>query len=218
MGRLELFVAKQCPHCPRVARELRALAEANPGIELAVLDVDEAPDAARAARVQAVPTLVVNRHVRLTGSGVNVDDVALLLLDPRGLSAAALRRLVEQGNADAVAELMVRDGVVYPALVELLAEATFSIRLGAMAVAEKLIERDRAVASALADPLWARFPTADNEIRGDLVYLIGQVGAHHLLAELRAVAEGHASSDVREAAVEAIEAIEATAPSESRAG
>jgi hypothetical protein len=209
--KLTLYVADQCPHCPLVAKKLGALAAAGAGIELEVLDVDAAAEAARAARVQAVPTLFVAGGLRLTGT-VEVDDVAQLLVDFRVLAAPALGRFIEQGNADALADLMDREGALIPSLVELLATPTFSIRLGAMAVAEKLSARNPTVAAELADPLWARFADADDAVRGDLLYLVGEVGGRHLLPQIQAVARGDYVDDVKEAAGEAIEALGASDP------
>jgi hypothetical protein len=191
-----------------VAKQLRELVAASSGIELSIVDVAAAAEAAQAAGVQAVPTLFVDGRLRLTGS-VNVDDVGQLLAAPRTLTAPALQRLIEQGNADALAELMERKGVVFPALVGLLAESTFSVRLGAMAVAEKLCERNQALTATIADPLWTCFAEANDPVRGDILYLLGEMGADHLLPQIEAVASGSYSDDVKEAAQEAVDALRA---------
>jgi thiol-disulfide isomerase/thioredoxin len=199
-GKLTLFVAKGCPHCPVLARDLRGLAAANPGIELAVIDVAEDVAAARAAEVVAVPTLVIQDRVRLTGAA-NVDDLVQLLVDPTALTRQSLRRFIDQGNAQALAELMNAETAIIPALFELLTEPTFSVRLGAMTVTEKLCELNRSLAATIADPLWAHF-------RGDILYLLGEVGARHLLPDIEAIATGEFTEDVKEAAREAAEALE----------
>jgi glutaredoxin len=207
-GKLTLFVADGCPHCPIVAKEVRALGADNPGIELSVVDIHANPEAARAAEVLAVPTLVVNDRVRLTGT-VNGEDLSQLLLEPGALTASSLRRFIDQGNTNALAELMVAENAVIPALFELLTESTFSIRLGAMTVAEKLSELDRALAVSIVDPLWARFPAAEESVRGDILYLLGELGARHLLPDIEAVSKGDYSEDVKEAALEAVDALKA---------
>ncbi len=205
-GKLVLFVSAQCPHCPLVAKALRALAAKSPGIELSVIDVTADAAAARAAEVLAVPTLVVNGRVHLTGA-VNVDDLTQLLDAPRALTAPSLRRFIDQGNANALAELMDAENAIIPALLELLTEPTFSTRLGAMTVAEKLCELNCSLAGSIADPLWAGFDAADDSVRGDVLYLLGVLGARHLLPEIKAIAAGDHSDDIKEAALDAIETL-----------
>jgi len=207
-GRLTLFVGQGCPHCPVVAKEVRALAAKNPKIELSIVDIHANPEAARAAEVLAVPTLLVNDQVRLTGA-VNVDDLTQLLREPTALTAASLRHFIDQGNANALAELMVAEDAVIPTLFELLTESTFSVRLGAMTVAERLSELNRALAVTIVDPLWARFPAADDSVRGDILYLLGELGARHLLPDIEAVSTGDCSEDVKEAALEAVDTLKA---------
>ena len=151
---------------------------------------------------------MVNGQVHLTGA-VNVDDLAQLLVEPSALTAPVLRRFVDQGNALALAELMNAENAIIPALFELLTEPTFSVRLGAMTVAEKLCELNRALAETMADPLWARFPAAGDSVRGDILYLLGELGARRLLPDLETVAAGDFSEGVREAAREAVETLRA---------
>jgi hypothetical protein len=163
--------------------------------------------AARAAQVVAVPTLVIQDRVRLTGA-VNLDDVVQLLVDPTALTRQSVRRFIDQGNAQALAELMNAETAIIPALFELLTEPTFSIRLGAMNVTEKLCEFNRSLAGTIADPLWAHFRAADDSVRGDILYLLGELGARHLLPDIEAVATGEFTEDVKEAALDAAEALE----------
>jgi hypothetical protein len=203
---VRLYVAQGCPHCPHVVSALSPAAAAG-RLGLDVIDASLFTEAAEADRVQAVPTLVLEAGLRLTGpiSG----DQALALLDrPEALDAATLTRLLEQGNAEPLAARFHGWGQVPPALVELLCEPTFQTRLGAMALMESLAERDRRLVASLIEPLWARFGPAIDEVKGDLLYLVGQSGSFESLARLRAVADGSYAEDVREAAREATESIE----------
>ncbi len=205
--RVKLYVAQDCPHCPYVVSALSPLA-ASGGLSLDVIDASLFTEAAEADHVHAVPTLVLDAGLRLTGP-VSGDQALALLDHPEALDPETLKRLLVQGNAEPLAVRFHGRGQVPPALVDLLCEPTFQTRLGAMALMESLVERDRRLASSLVEPLWARFGPAIDEVKGDLLYLVGQSGASESLARLHVVADGSYPEDVREVAREAAQSIEA---------
>ena len=203
---LKLYVAQQCPHCPGVLAGLRPLLAGDPGLELRVVDVTLFAELAEADGVRAVPTLIIDERWRLTG-GVRLEDIEPLLTDPRRLGAGSLSRLLAQGNGDALVATMRERAAVLPALADVLSEPDFSLRLGGMALAEKLAEQDRMLAAELVEPLWERFTGATDPVRGDLLYLLGLVGQSNLLARLQTVVDGDYTDEVKEVAQEALEAV-----------
>ena len=202
-SRLKLYVGQQCPHCPRVFAALAPLAR-RLGAGLDVVDATLFGEAATADRAAAVPTLIVDGKVRVVGSVVT-QDVEPLLTNPGALRPSSLRLLLENGNAGAVAALIQEQGRAFASLVELLCDATFSVRLGAMAVIEQLADNRPELAAQLADPLWARFDQASNEVQGDLSYLFGKMRDSRLVSRLRAVVDGDYDSEVKEAAQDALD-------------
>jgi hypothetical protein len=203
---VQLFVAQSCPNCPRVVSELWPLA-ADGRFQLHVIDASLFAERAEARGVRSVPTLVLERGLRLTGP-ISGAEIVALLERPGSVESGLLGRLLEQGNAEPLARLFHEHGVLPPTLVELLAEPAFQTRLGAMALVESLVERSRTLARSLVEPLWERVDDAIDEVRGDLLYLIGEVGGAESVARLRGLSDRGYAPDVEEAAAEALQAIE----------
>ncbi len=76
-----------------------------------------------------------------------------------------------------------------------------------MVVMEELAETNPALARQTAEPLWDRFDEADDAVKGDLLYVFGELKSAELLPRLREIQAGPFAADVREAAAEAIEKI-----------
>jgi glutaredoxin len=210
---LRLFVSQQCPFCGQVRAMLQSLAAEHERLRLEVIDVHESPEAARAHDVRAVPTLRIDDQWRVTGT-IQRDEVVQLITQPTRLGAVLLRRLLEQGNVDALVAAMCERRALPITLVELLVDPTMGVRLGAMAVIEQTAARDRELAAYIIDPLWLRFDEVDDTVRGDILYLIGEVGDASHLPLVHAVLEGPFSPDVIEAAQEAAAALDPNAPEE----
>jgi HEAT repeat protein len=79
--------------------------------------------------------------------------------------------------------------------------------MGAVVVMEESAEKNPALARRAIEPLWKRFDEADDAVKGDLLYLFGELKSAELLLRLREIQTGPFASDVREAAAEAIEKI-----------
>jgi glutaredoxin len=204
---LRLFVSRQCPFCGRARMMLESLAAAHENLRLDIVDVHQSPNEAEKHDVRAVPTLQIDDRWRLIGT-ISRDDVVQLIAQPTRLGAVLLRRLIEQGNADALVAAMCERRALPITIVELLVDPTMGVRLGAMAVIEKTADRDRELAAHVIDPLWLRFDEVDDTVRGDILYLIGEVGDASHLPLVQAVLEGPFSEDVIEAAREAADALD----------
>jgi HEAT repeat protein len=103
--------------------------------------------------------------------------------------------------------MMRERGRVFPALFELLSHSEWPVRLGAMVAAEELAALDLGLAQTLTEQVWKRFDTAGDPARGDLLYLIGELGCEEDIRRMGLSVGGDVSADVREAAEEAIEKI-----------
>ncbi len=200
---LSLYIAPQCPHCPDAVRRLIDLAAASSRINLTIIDGVLFESDARGAQIRSVPTLILDGGFRWTGriDPGEVLDTAVHR-DPMRISAASLRRMLESGEAAQAAQIMAEHNAVFPALFELLAHPRWSVRLGAMVTVEYLAESAPVLAAGLADPLWERFSRMDKQIQGDLVQVLGQIGAgHHLEMVLR----GGFDEEVKQAAAEELQ-------------
>ena len=207
--RLRIYVAPTCPHCPRVLGTLVSHLAACPEFSLEVVDATLFGDLADQDRISSVPTLILNRRLRMIGA-LEPRDVREFVGPVGKYSSRLFSRLLEAGNLDSLAHALHEDCEAPPALADLLSDSTFSVRLAAMTLVEKLADMDHRLAERLAEPLWERFGSSIDSIRGDLLYMIGRVGTLHDVPRLQEIVGSAAVDDVLDAAQEAIEGLTRT--------
>ena len=206
---LTVYVTPHCPYCPTTVATVLGLAACSDYVWVTVIDGELFPEAAQKDRVSAAPTVILDSRLRWTGS-VDPDELVTLMLDrdPVNLGAEALRGMIEAGDAQQVAEMMMARGRLFPAFIELLAYPRWSVRLGAMVAFETLAEEAAALAGQVVDPVIAAFPGADDTVKGDLLHVLGESGNLAALPFLAGVAAGDYDEEVRCAAQEARDKIE----------
>ncbi len=203
---LQLHVAAACPHCPGVVRSLLPLIPTGGPLTLEVIDSTICSDLAKAQRIKSVPTLILDQAFRWTGQMPLADLEALLAPGNRShLGARTLERLLEGGNAGALARLMTDAGKVNPGLGRLLAAETMSVRLGAMMVVEELLEEVPGLVTELIPTLEAAFAGAPEPAQGDILYIFGEAGSPGMKKKIESLLETDLHSEVAEAAREALE-------------
>jgi hypothetical protein len=211
LGRLQMpapvtvFITPGCPYCPSVVASLLGLAALNENVRLTVIDGALFADAVGAHRITAAPTVILDDQLRWTGP-LNMAEVVAMMLDrdPVNLSAGALKGMLENGAADAVARMMADRQRIFPAFIELLLHPRWSVRLGAMVAFESVVETAPALAGEVTRPLMAAYPDLDDTIKGDLLYVLGVSGRREVLPFLNTIAETVADAELRSAAEEAI--------------
>lgn len=205
---LKLYVSATCPHCPAMVRQVFPLSLMNGNLKLTVIDGPAFPELAAVDNVKSLPTLLLDGNFRWTGS---VDTEELLQVigsrDPAELGPAALKGMIQEGNAYGLAAMMVSRGKIFPAFVELLIHPEFSVRLGAMAAVEDVAENAKLIASQVVEPLKERFDRLDGPVKGDVLYVIGVCGDETAVPFLSSAAAASQDDELREAAEDALEAI-----------
>jgi hypothetical protein len=206
---LQLFVAPFCHFCPKVFRQVLPLPFAFDSVHLTVVDGMLFEDAARKENIRSVPTFLLDNQYRWTGS-VSLDELsdAVVQRDPSKVGRAVLERMLSEGAAFELARLMVKHGRVFESFCDLLASDNFTLRLAAMAAMEEIVATDLLTARSAADLLWERFERAPQAVKGDILYILGELRSAQTRSRLREVLDGDFSADVREAALEAIEKID----------
>jgi len=205
---LKLFITPQCPFCPKSVKDFTPLPLVNPWVHLKVIDGTLFPEMAAALSIQSAPTLVYDDRMRWTGY-VRPQEVLAVTLnqDPSLMSAATMEGILAEGKAGFLAEMMIAEGNLFPALFDLLTHDKWPVRLGAMVVVEEICETDPDLASRCVEPLWQRFPDLDEAVQGDVVYILGQAGDQNTLPRLERILSGPYGDEIREAAREAVDAI-----------
>jgi hypothetical protein len=207
---LKLYVSPRCPFCPIMMKQLFSRALVQPSLNLKVIDAALFPGLAADDAIQSVPTLILDNSFRWTGV-VDMNEVrnAIRLRDPAKLGVDSLKSMIVNGDAFQLADMMIRAEKIFVSFVDLLVHEEFSTRLGAMAAAEELVEQRPDIARQLVDPLLNRFEDRIDQIKGDVLYIIGQAGDRRIIPFLNRILSGPYSVEVKEAAQEAVENLSA---------
>lgn len=202
---LRLYIAEGCPHCPKVLSQLIPIPFVNSKIRLSVFDPVFFPELMEKDAVRAVPTTLLDNDFRWTGA-LDLSELANVIdtRDPSNLGSGSLDMLLKEGNAMSVVEMFRESGHIYPAFIDLLTHPIWSTRLGAMVVMETLVESDPQLAAEIQQPIWQHFETANDPVKGDLLYIIGELRSINDVSKLKAIIEGEYNQDVKEAADEAL--------------
>ena len=205
---LTLYVSSMCPHCPAMVKQVFPLSLANSNLKLLIVDGPAFPELAATDHIKSLPTLIVDDHFRWTAS-VDTDELLQVISsrDPAELGAAALKGMIQDGNAYGLSEMMRSYGKIFPAFVELLIHPEFSVRLGAMAAIEDVADRSKSIAGQVVASLIERFDQVDETIKGDILYVIGVCGDPTTAPFLTSVAKATGNDEIREAAEDALDAI-----------
>lgn len=206
---LTLYIALQCPHCPAMVETLIPLAAHSDKIRLHIIDGTLFPDRAAADNVMAAPCLILDGEFRWTGA-VEAGEIITMALnrDPAQLSTATLKNILEDGEADWIADRMIEAGQIFDGFIGLLLHDTWSVRLGAMVVVESLAERSPDLGADLAPALMDRFADQEIPVQGDILYALGEIGNLETTAWIREVSERVTHADLKDAAADALDAIE----------
>jgi len=203
---VKVYITSHCPFCPVTVSTLFGLAAVSGQVRVTVIDGELFTDAAQNDKVTAAPTVILDDQFRWTGS-VDAGELVTMMLDrdPVNLGAEALKGMIEDGNAEGVADMMHKRGTLFPAFLELLAHPRWSVRLGAMVAFETLADEDPALAGQIVESLISRFPDVDDMTKGDLLHVLGESGSETALPFLKAALKDESDQEVRSAAEEAIE-------------
>lgn len=203
---LRLYVSPQCPFCPGVTRQMISLTSVSDLIRLTVRDGLLFPEAAQSDHIQSVPTVILDPHFRWTGT-VQTEDILDVLIHRDDISSTAMERMILEGNAFRLSELMLEKEMIFPAFSDLLTHELFSVRLGAMAAMEEIAEQNIRLAASIADPLLEGFDRHNNQVRGDILHILGEAGNAAIIPRLKAIEKMQSDPEIREAVTEAIEKI-----------
>ncbi len=205
---LRLYVSQQCPVCPLVVPQITPLPAVSEFIELTIIDCTLFPEMAESDKVQSVPTLVLDNQFRWTGP-LQLEEVLEIVMDrdPANLSVSSLQRMLEEGNAIEVVEMMLDKKQIFPQFVDLVVHEKWSVRMGAAVAMEEIAERNPELLAQVIDPLWERFDHVEDPIKDDILYIFGKSGSSEVALKLEGILSGQYSPEVKEAAKEALETL-----------
>jgi thiol-disulfide isomerase/thioredoxin len=205
---LKVYIMPHCPFCPKIVKQLLGLAAVNESIRLTVIDGALFPEMAKADKIRSAPTVLLDDQFYWTGL-IQTEEIVDMMLnrDPSKFSASSLKAMFEEGNAVKVAEMMLDSGKIFSAFKELLVHKKWPVRLAAMVAFETIVEKNHTLVYPAIPYLWDCFLAAEDTVKGDILYLLGQSGDKGIIPKLETVLNGSYSVDVKEAAQEALDAL-----------
>ncbi len=205
---LRVYVSQHCPFCPATVRQLLPLAVSGEFIRLRIIDGFLFHEMAESDNIQSAPTVLLDGQFLWTGS-VDIKELLEMIVnrDPLKLSASSMESMLKQGNVSLLTKMMLDENAVFPAFLDLLVHEKWPVRLGAMVAMEEIAEKNKKLASTVVEPLWNRFLHAEDRVKGDILYILGEAGDHELIPRLEMISEGQYDAELKEAASEAIEKI-----------
>ena len=210
---LVIYVAPQCKFCPEAVRQLLPLTTLNSNIRLTVIDAMQFPQLAEKENIQSVPTLILEDQFRWSGSIQIIEIIDVMAnRDASMLGPVSLEMMITQGKAGELVEMMLEKEQIFPAFYEVLTHPKWPVRLGAMVVMEELIEINLDLAAQTLRPLWKCFDDVDNRVKGDLLYIFGQMKPTDLVPRLQAILNGNYDPEVQEVAQETLDGIRPNMP------
>ncbi len=217
----ELFVTPQCVFCPTAVKGMVAAVSNSHGsiestdgnesnfVTLYIIDGMFYNEKAAAQGIKSVPTLILDDGFRWTGSIKAAEAMEMAAnRDPAAMGADTMEGILMEGKAGFISDLMAGEKKIFPAIIEILAKGKWSERLGAMVAMEDLIDKHPTIAAQAAEPLWAHFEKMDDSAKGDALYILGLCAPPHFRSAFADVAKGDFSDEVKEAAAEAVEALD----------
>lgn len=205
---LKVYIMPHCPFCPATVKQLLCLAAASESIKLTIIDGSFFPEKAASDNIRSAPTVLLDDQFYWTGS-IQTEEIVDMILnrDPSRLSASSLKAMFEEGGAVEVAGMMLDSGKIFPAFMELLVHKKWPVRLAAMVAFETIAEENHTLVHHTVPYLWDCFSTAEDTVKGDILYLFGKSRDKGIIPKLETVLNGPYGVDVKEAAEEALEAL-----------
>jgi hypothetical protein len=202
-----VLIAPMCPHCPGVVTKILSMAVRQPLIKVTVADAVQFSDLAGRYKVRSTPTVIINDRATLVGE-LTEEQIVDHLLPSEGVDALteALRTMIQAGRAEDAGGLLCRERKP-EAIVSIYVSPEFSLRMGALVAMEEALEKDPRCLDSIVDELTGLLAHQDAPLRGDTAELLGKIGNRQALPALRKAADDP-DPDVRDAVVEALEALE----------
>lgn len=205
---LNVYISPFCPFCPKVVSDISQLAFTGKKIKVVIIDGALFPTLAEKDKIVSAPTIVYNETFRWTGA-VKPEDIAEVIgnTKPEELSLEALTTIIETGKASILAGLMLNAKLIFPAFYDLLTHEKWPLRLGAMVAMEEIAGEDPALAEDAVTRLWKNFSNYDDSVKGDIIYITGEVGNPADIDKIESIINGNYSEELKEAAFDAVESL-----------
>jgi len=205
---LKLYIALECPHCPKVVRTVIPLSMACKNIHLQIIDGTLFPETAQKDGVMSAPCLILDDDFRWTGD-VSAQEIIKMVSgrDASQLSSVTLKNILEEGDASWIAGQMLEKKKIFDNFIKLLLHEIWSVRLGAMVIVEELAETDPEFAAGICPKLIDLFDEQNVPVQGDILYALGEAGNHETKKWIKDKLATLKHQDLIDAANDALESL-----------
>lgn len=171
-----LFVSSMCPNCPKALDSLIKFLEKNT-IKTNIYFCDHSLYYSQKYNVMSVPCLLIkkdNKEIQRLVGDLSIDDLEVVFKEKNKeeLSSKYFQNIIEQGNAEEIAEMILSEKKVFSGFVSLFFASTMSLRVGAVVAGEYLIEKSADLFEELIEKLYENYLDSSVEIKGDILYLL----------------------------------------------
>ena len=208
---LKLYIALECPHCPKVVRTVIPLSMACKNIHLQIIDGTLFPETAQKDGVMSAPCLILDDYFRWTGD-VSAQEIIKMITerDASQLSSVTLKNILEEGDASWIAGQMMEKKKIFDNFIKLLLHEIWSVRLGAMVIVEELAETDPELAVGICPKLIDLFDEQNVPVQGDILYALGEAGSDETKKWIKEKLATLEHQDLIDAANDALETLDQT--------
>gem|GEM_PF-375752 len=202
-----ILIADTCTYCPHVVESVLAMAFHQPLITALVVDAIQFGALAERFKVKSVPTTIINDGRTVVGQ-VSIDQLVGHLLNSQGPESLTvdLDSMIQSGRAEDAAALLCASKKPR-AILPLYISKEFSKRIGALVALEEALAINPGILDPALDDLIDLLSHEDVGLRGDTAELLGKIGNRAAIPALKKTLDDP-DPDVREAAAEALEALE----------
>ena len=205
---LKIIVMAGCVHCPHAVRNAVGFAFSNNGVKVSIIDGMMFKDAIEKFNIKSAPTIIINDQVFLTGI-IPENDLTrwVYKTNEKHFLIDDFIRMIKEGNAHKLADIMMDDGVIYPDFLSLLWNDKWSLRLGAMVVLEDIYEKKPPLIKTVIKEIEEHLFDNDLRNRCDGAFLIGNIGGKDSIPVLESAMAVRKEEAFLESAEEAISLI-----------
>lgn len=200
-----LFITPGCPHCPSVLQALSDMLKEGEIGMLTAVNVAVHPELAEEHGVRSAPWIKLGPYI-FTGA-MSASELRHWAVNVEGGAARYVEYLLKQGGYKMAAAFVAEDTKRLGPLLSIVADpsANLEVRLGVSALLESYAGKD--ALKDLLQELAVLSRHQDHRVRADACHLLGLTGIEAAKAHLAARINDE-SSDVREIAKEALEALD----------
>lgn len=183
---LKVVVMAGCIHCPNAVRNAVRFAFSNNGVRVSIIDGMMFKDAIEKFDIKSAPTTIINDQVFLTGV-IPENDLTRWVrkTNEKHFSIDDFVKMIKEGNAHKLADMMIDDGTIYPDFLSLLWDDKWSLRLGAMVVLEDIYEKKSPLIKTVIKEIEKHLFDNDLRNRCDAAFLIGNIGGKDSIPTLK---------------------------------